>query len=169
MMIALIAYGLAQATATAPSQVSSAPQLPSWMAGCWMAQEPDGTRTEECWTVPRGAMMLASSHRFNGQRTLSFEHMRIERQGETLALVALPNGTNPTRFAFVPPAGQGGPTSVTFENLDNSYPQRIGYGQGDGGTMVATISMADGSRAISWTFRRPGQVSTPAPTNSGQR
>jgi Domain of unknown function (DUF6265) len=169
MMIALLAYGLAQATTAAPTEVDPTPSLPLWLAGCWMAQEVAGPRTEECWTVPRGAMMLASSHRFNGQRTLSFEHMRIERQSESLALIALPNGANPTRFALVLPTTGSGAASVTFENLENSYPQRITYAQVDGGAILATISMADGRRAISWTFRRSGQATPPPPANAAQQ
>lgn len=135
-----------------------APLLPSWMAGCWMA-EGDGNQTEECWTVPRGAMMLASSHTFVPGDTRAFEHMRIVREGGTLVFIAQPGGNLPVRFVLTPNA-MGSLTArqtVAFRNLANDYPQIIQYYSEADGSMIAEISMADGSRSQRWVFRRVGQ------------
>jgi Domain of unknown function (DUF6265) len=155
MMIALIAYGLAQAAIPGPTEARPTPALPLWLAGCWMAQEPDGTRTEECWTVPRGTMILGSSHRFAAGRSLSFEHMRIAVANGTLTFMAQPGGSATTRFALSSSATEPGRASLTFENPENDYPQRIRYAQGETGTILTTISQIDGSRSYSWTLRRP--------------
>ena len=63
--------------------------------------------------------------------------------------IAQPGGGAPVAFGLV----RHGTTSATFENAAHDYPQRIHYAR-DGETMTATISAIDGSKAISWTFRR---------------
>lgn len=133
-----------------------APPLPGWLAGCWMAER-DDTRTEECWTVPRGEMMLASSHTFVAGDTRSFEHKRIVREGATLVFIAQPGGAPPTRFPMVGTGLSSPADGIMFQNLANDYPQRIRYAQAADGTMIAEISQADGSRPMRWVFRRPGQ------------
>jgi hypothetical protein len=60
-----------------------------------------------------------------------------------------PGGRAPVLFPLV----ASGRTSATFENRAHDYPQRITYRR-NGNVMVATLSLADGSRPISWTFRR---------------
>lgn len=155
MMLALIAYGLAQAAISASGQTHPTATLPDWMAGCWIAQEPDGTRTEECWTVPRGTIILGSSHRFREGRTISFEHMRIAIDNGTLTFLAQPGGAATTRFALASSASAPSLASLTFENPENDYPQRIRYAQTETGTIIATISQIDSSRSVSWTLRRP--------------
>ncbi len=152
---------LAMSGPAALGQTPAAPvaptALPIWMAGCWITEaDASGARSEECWTVPRGEMMLGSGHHFNGARTLSFEHMRIERVDGALVFVALPGGETPTRFAGQPSAandGQG--DSVLFVNVDNGYPQRIRYWR-DGEQLLAEISFLDGRERVRWRFRRAG-------------
>lgn len=152
MMTLLLALMQAAPAAPAPDGPIASP-LPGWMAGCWMA-EGEGHRVEECWTVPRGQMMLASAHAFNGPRTLMFEHMRIVREDASLVYIAQPRGAPPTRFAMLGTAAPTPAGGVTFQNLANDYPQRISYRM-VGTEMVAEIAMADGSRLQRWTFRRP--------------
>ena len=55
MPLALSALPLALMAAP----VEKLPALPAWMAGCWVHVQ--GERwTEECWTTPRGGVMLGS-------------------------------------------------------------------------------------------------------------
>jgi hypothetical protein len=146
----------AQAQAQAPAPDPAPPELPRWMAGCWIARHEGETRSEECWTMPRGAMMLGSGHMFAGPVTRSFEHMRIIREGDTLVFVAQPGGAPPTRFALeahVAPGGDG-PARLSFVNAANDYPQRVTYRLVAGG-LEAEIAMLDGSRPMRWSFRRP--------------
>lgn len=139
------------ATLAALVLAAGAPALPEWMAGCW--EQLDGTRwTEECWTVPRGGIMLGGSRTGTGDRTTEWEVNQIVRDdpatGAPLTFYAAPGGTRRTAFAWSPDAGPG----LTFRNATNDYPQRIRYWR-EGALLRAEIAMADGSRAMRWTYR----------------
>lgn len=155
MMISLLAALLAAAQ-PAPEAPPPLP-LPGWMAGCWMA-EGRTSRTEECWTVPRGAMMLASSHSFAAHHSFAFEHMRIVQENGTLVYIAQPGGASPTRFPMLGVVAATAADGITFQNSAHDYPQRIHYRIVEG-ALVAEISMADGSHPQRWTFRRPSSGS----------
>ena len=121
----------------------------AWMAGQWSREE--GERwTEESWTLPRGSVMLGHSRSGRGDSLREFEFLRIAAESDgTPAYLAQPGGGAPVAFRLVRRDG----TSATFENAAHDYPQRIHYVR-DGDTMTATISAIDGSKAISWAFRR---------------
>lgn len=137
-------------------QAAGEPQLPGWMAGCW--EQRTGDRwTEECWTSPRGGLMLGSSRSGRGDRVLEWESLRIQRDSEAgggrivpLAYLASPGGRGWTAFVWSPSPEPG----VTFLNAAHDYPQRIRYWR-EGEALVAEISLADGSRPRRWRFRRP--------------
>ena len=124
--------------------------LPGWMAGCWITKAcATGRRSEECWTVARGAMMLGSGHLFDAGKSIRFEHMRIVREGGTIAFIAQPGGAPPTRFRLETQSA----TAVSFINETNDYPQRVIYRLVDG-SLQAEIAMKDGSRVTRWRFKR---------------
>jgi hypothetical protein len=129
------------------------PELPGWMAGCW--EQRSGERwAEECWTAPRGGMMLGTGRAGVGEQVSSWETMRIAR-GETgtdgvplpMAFVGAPSGLGWTVFAWSPSEGEG----VEFANAAHDYPQRIRYWR-EGDKLRARISVLDGSRAVEWTY-----------------
>lgn len=120
--------------------------MPSWMAGCWEMHE--GERwAEECWTAPRDGQMLGSGRTGGPDGIRSFEFMRIEREGESLAFRAAPGGSGWTSFTA---AADG--AGVTFVNAENDYPNRVRYWR-EGGELRAEISQLDGSDAVRFTFR----------------
>jgi hypothetical protein len=149
-MVKLPVLAMALAALPQPAFAQGA-ELPGWMAGCWEMR--DGDRwAEECWTIPRGGQMIGSGRAGTGDEVRSFEHMRIERdETGTLAFLASPGGEGWTPFTAVAEAGEG----VTFENAANDYPQRVRYWR-EGELLKAEILRKDGSRAMSWTFRRMG-------------
>ena len=51
--------------------------MPAWMAGCWEHKGADSW-TEECWTAPRGGIMLGSGRSGTGGVLDSWEVMQIE-------------------------------------------------------------------------------------------
>lgn len=120
-----------------------------WMTGRWLTGE-NGRWTEEVWAGPRGGTLMGFSWSGEGTAIGQYEYLRIQtdEDGEPMYL-ASPNGGAATGFYLVRTEG----TSATFENREHDYPQRIRYVR-DGDTMTATISAIDGSRAMSWTFRR---------------
>jgi hypothetical protein len=125
------------------------------MAGCWEQKQADSW-TEECWTRPRGGMMLGSGRSGHGDVIDDWETMQIVLdQGSDdgpvvrMAFWAAPNGGSRTLFGWQPDEEPG----LTFFNLANDYPQRIRYWR-EGDALMAEISMADGSKRVRWTYRR---------------
>lgn len=134
-------------------------RLPAWMGGCWIETRGE-TWTEECWTGPRGGIMLGSGRSGHGDTLLSWETMQIvldaPRPGmpnAPLAFFASPRGASRTMFVWRPGIGEG--DGVGFENPANGFPQRIRYWRA-GDRLMAEIAMLDGSRAIRFEYRRPG-------------
>lgn len=152
-----IAAAMVLAVPAAASAQSAEPQLPAWMAGCWEMR--DGERwAEECWTIPRGGMMLGSGRVGVGERVTGWENMRIaldEPAGEgaaaRMAFIAAPGGSGWTTFAWSPSEDAG----LTFHNAANDYPQRVRYWR-EGELLKAEVSLEDGGNATRWTFRRMG-------------
>lgn len=149
-----VSAGLAAQDAPPPAAGAEAVALPGWLAGCWISGGEGDARTEECWTAPRGSMVLGSGHGFTGTRTRSFEHMRIEQVDGSLVFVAQPGGSPPTRFALqATRVGTELRDGLLFVNVANDYPQRVQYWR-EGDELVAEISQIDGSNAMRWRFRR---------------
>ena len=106
----------------------------SWMAGSWTG-ESRGIQMEEHWTTPKGNSMVGI-HRDTGKgRTLLFEFLRIEQQGDQIVYLSMPNGRSPaTPFPLKEVSG----TRVVFENPSHDFPQRIIYWK-DGNDLRARI------------------------------
>lgn len=129
--------------------------LPAWMAGCWEHRSGESW-TEECWTRPRGGIMLGSGRSGTGGVLDSWEAMQIEMV-ETddpvispLTFYGAPGGTNRTAFYWQRASREPG---VTFVNAGHDYPQRIRYWR-DGKHLMAEVSLADGSKARRWRYSR---------------
>jgi hypothetical protein len=139
---------LALATAIAPSI-----HLLDWMQGSWRTEvriAKDGARwTEELWTEPAFGTLLGVGRSIGGLRTRSFDFMRIAQDNKGIAFFGAPNGAPAVRFPLV----SFGTLRLEFANPNHDYPQRIVY-QRRGNTLTATISLMDGSKRVSWTYRR---------------
>lgn len=120
-----------------------------WLAGRWLA-ESNGRWTEENWSAPRAGVMLGHSRSGRGEALREFEFLRLAADADgALAYFAQPGGRPPIAFRLVASEGM----SVTFENPRHDFPQRIRYVR-NGESLTATISLIDGSNAMSWSFRR---------------
>lgn len=135
----------------------SAQELPGWMAGCWVESE-GANWTEECWTGPRGGIMLGSARTGEGEGLRFWETMQIVANQKNedgpvwpLVLWASPLGEQRTMFTWTASDAPG----VTFENAVNDYPQRIRYWR-EGDLLKAEISMLDGSNRRGWSYRMMG-------------
>ena len=121
----------------------------AWMAGRWESASGESW-TEEIWAPPRGSMIIGLNRSGEGDRLGGFEFLRIVVGEDGVpTYVAQPGGGAPVSFRLVAREG----TSAVFENRAHDYPQRIRYRR-DGDRMEATVSLADGSQPLSWTFRR---------------
>ena len=138
---------LAAQAAASPTQMP----LPTFLAGC--REERSETRwTEECWTGPRGDLMMGSGRSGTGSKVASWEWMRIERAADGVPVFfASPRGAPPVAFRAVSASA----TEIVFANPAHDYPQRIRYARTARG-IEAEISLADGSKAQRWTFAASG-------------
>jgi len=152
-MAAIAGIALCMSPASAAS--GDAPDLPGWLAGCWtMGEAADWT--DECWSSARAGSMFGFSRTGAGEQRRFFEFMRIERSAADgkgaaakMGFIVNQGGSTWTRFEWQASTEPG----VTFENTANDYPQRIRYWR-EGEQLLAEISLADGSKAHRFTYRR---------------
>lgn len=148
-MIGRTARVMAAVLGLASPAMAAAPAMPGWLSGCW-AEEKGPNWTEECWSGPRAGIMLGGGRSGRGEQLQSWEIMEIERTPDgTVTLYAQPKGA--ARVAF--PMTAAGERDITFLNPGHDYPQRVRYWR-VGMDLNAEISLADGSKAIRWHYKR---------------
>jgi Domain of unknown function (DUF6265) len=131
--------------------------LPEWMAGCWEHRS-ENRWTEECWTDPRGGIMLGTGRSGSGGVLDSWEVMQIEMVEtddpaiDPLTFYGAPKGENRTGFVWARASKEPG---ITFVNAAHDYPQRIRYWR-EGRDLMAEVSLADGSKAQRWRYAPKG-------------
>ena len=131
-----------------PGAAPAAGGLPDWLAGRWCTAEGGPTRTCEQWQPAAGGMMLGTSQTVKGGKTVAFEFLRIGLDGDTAVYLPQPGGKPPVPFRAV-----AGAEGITFVNAAHDYPQRIRYWR-EGKLLMAETSLADGSNANRWSYRR---------------
>ena len=142
------AISLAGLAATALAN-DPATQMPlDWLVGGWVHQQKDRW-TEEWWTPARAGLMLGASRSGAGDRLSEFEHLRIMSGPGGAVYQAQPGGRPTVAFK----EERRSANEISFANAEHDYPQRITYSR-NGETLTASISMMDGSRRLSWTYRR---------------
>jgi hypothetical protein len=116
-----------------------------WMTGCWTHERYD---QREVWSEDLGGLKFGYgvNRDANGKVTF-FEDLRIENRPGGAVYIASPRGTAPTEFVETERTG----LSITFENPDHDYPQKITY-SGNRVSLVATISTIDDDRVQSWAM-----------------
>ena len=139
---------LAALTMAAPA---SAQALPDWLQGKWCA-DPDekGRQTCETWAGDQDALTGISEMRVADGPVQVLERMRIAADAGRLVFHADPTGQDGGDFFA---ASDQPAQAVRFENASHDYPQVVRYWR-EGETLRAEISLADGSEARNWTFRR---------------
>lgn len=124
--------------------------MPAFLAGCWEQRREEQSWTEECWTDPRGGLMIGSGRDGQGDAIRHWEWMRIESSADgAVTFYGSPKGAPAVGFK----ATQSDGNSVTFVNASHDYPQRVHYVRTTTG-IDAEVSLADGSKAERWSYRR---------------
>jgi hypothetical protein len=121
----------------------------AFLTGHWVqARGPE--RQEEQWLPPHAGTMLGVARASDGERTVFFEFLRIEKQAEAIVYLASPLGRDPpTPFTLV----TAEPNKAVFENPAHDHPQRITYWL-VGEKLHAAVEKLDGSKRNEWTFVR---------------
>jgi hypothetical protein len=120
----------------------------AWMAGSWSGSA-RGIEMEEHWTAPKGDSMIGIHRDVGKGRTMSFEFLRIEQQGDQIVYLSMPNGRSPaTPF----PLKDASANRVVFENPKHDFPQRIIYWK-DGNDLRARIEGTMNGKAGSEEWR----------------
>ncbi|HYB94830.1 MAG TPA: DUF6265 family protein [Vicinamibacterales bacterium] len=126
----------------------------AWLAGSWSGTT-RGIEMEEHWTAPKGNSMIGVHRDVGKGKTLLFEFLRIEQQGDQIVYLSMPGGRSPaTPFPLKEASG----TRVVFENPTHDFPQRIIYWK-DGNNLRARIEGTLNGKAGSeeWTWS-PGSL-----------
>lgn len=149
------------AVALAVSSLAGASQAPkptlsdlAWMAGSWSGVA-QGIEAEEHWTAPKGNSMIGIHRDVGKGRTMMFEFLRIEQQGDQIVYLSMPAGRSPAApFALKELSG----TRVVFENAAHDFPQRIIYWK-EGNDLRARIEGTLKGKAASEEWRwSPGAL-----------
>lgn len=114
-----------------------------WLAGCWLAQSPDGRNAaEEHWMTPRGGLMVGMSRTIRGGEARSYELLTIREEDGRLVYHAVPSGQAPTDF----PARLVEDSRLEFVNSEHDFPRKIVYTRtGDDQIEAAVFGEVDGS------------------------
>lgn len=131
----------------------------AWLAGCWESRRGE-RHVEEQWMAPEGGSMLGMGRTVRGERTVEFEFMRIDTDGDALVFTSRPSGQAEASFRSVRITD----SSVLFENLEHDFPQRILYERQKDGSLLARIEGKDNGTDMQVEFpmtpaRCPGRRS----------
>lgn len=148
-----LACALASLSLRAQAPAASLDRL-AWMAGGW--QMTRGARCiEEHWTAPSSNVLTGMSRALDGNRTASFEFLRIEARADGVFYVAQPGGRPPMDFRL---SGEPGDELVFLNPGHADHLKRIVYRR-DGEGMSARVEGEDNGRAfaVEYPYRRgPG-------------
>lgn len=124
----------------------------AWLAGCWAPEKGDPGSLEH-WLPPAGGTMLGVSRTVKNGQTVEFEFMqlRVNADGQ-LVFIALPSGQKQATFV----ASNVSKDSVTFENPQHDFPQKVSYRLEPTGRLVGRIEGPRGGtvRSIEFPMRR---------------
>jgi hypothetical protein len=112
----------------------------AWLAGCWKAENSEPGSVEH-WLPAAGGTMLGMSRTVKNGKTVEFEFMQLRLNAEgKLVFIALPSGQRETTFV----ASAVAKDSVTFENPQHDFPQKVIYRLESADRLIGRI---EGTRA----------------------
>lgn len=138
----------------------------SWLSGCWAAEGGEPGSVEH-WLPPAGGTMLGLSRTVSKGKTVEHEFLQIRANAEgRLIYIALPSGQKETTFTLSG-AAEG---TVTFENPQHDFPQRVSYRLLPGHRLAARIEgLRNGVlRGIDFPMKRVSCDPPQSPTGTQQ-
>lgn len=147
---ALAVFCVVLLTTQASTQTPTLADL-SWMSGDWQTAPGGKTQIEEHWTQAAGASMMGMGRTVAGDKTVEFEYVRIEQRADGIYYVAHPKARCPgTDFKLT----RASATEAVFENPQHDFPKRVIYRKTAEDALTATIDGGEGTKAISFAYRR---------------
>jgi hypothetical protein len=123
----------------------------AWISGSWQTEPGARRQIEEHWTVAAGATMMGMSRTVAGEKTVEFEYLRIEQRADGIYYVAHPKARCPgTDFKLT----RASANEAVFENPQHDFPKRIIYHKGADDSLTASIDGGEGTKTISYAYRR---------------
>ena len=123
----------------------------AWISGDWQTAPGGRAQIDEHWTKAAGASMMGLSRTVAGDKTVEFEYLRIEQRADGIYYVAHPKASCPgTDFKLT----RASETEAVFENPEHDFPKRIIYRKGADDSLTATIDGGEGSKPMSFAYRR---------------
>lgn len=122
-----------------------------WLVGHWCTEPKNGTATCETWKPMEKGRMHGTGTTRAGTFVKTNETMTIIVDESGTVFHAEPAGQKPTDFPMR--KFDAAARSIVFEDATHDYPQRVHYWR-EGETLMAEISLLDGSKAMRWSFRR---------------
>jgi hypothetical protein len=128
-----------------------APQLPTWLAGCW-ERRTGNLETLEMWMPPAGALMLGASRTLADGALREYEQLILRAEGGKLIYTASPSGQETASFTSTAVTD----SSFIVENPQHDFPQRIIYRRRGADSLVARIEGpgSSGTRGFDFPMRR---------------
>ncbi|HEY0686825.1 MAG TPA: DUF6265 family protein [Steroidobacter sp.] len=124
----------------------------AWLAGCWQSEKGEPGSGEH-WLPPAGGAMFGVSRTVKNGKTVEFEfvQLRVNADGK-LVFIALPSGQKEATFV----ASALDDRSVTFENPQHDFPQKVIYRLQPDGRLVARIEGTRGGalRGVDFPMKR---------------
>lgn len=120
----------------------------AFMAGCWT-----GPGTFEMWMKPDGGAVLGAGRTIKDYKVVATEFFSVSETADTVILnvqLRLAEKTTPFRAKEITES------SVTFENPEHDYPQRIIYRKQADGSLLGRIEGTQNGkpRAIDYPMKR---------------
>ena len=147
----LLAGSVVLSGSRSAARVSSPIEQARWLAGCWELQR--GNRTGfEMWMPPAGGIMMGASRTVSGGKVVEWERLQLSEQDGRMIYTSLPSGQAEASFTSTSLTD----SSVTVENLQHDFPQRIIYRKHGADSLVARIEGPgqNGTRGIDFPMRR---------------
>lgn len=134
--------------------VAAEPDVTSlaWLAGCWQAESGEAGSGEH-WLPPAGGTMFGVSRTVKNGKTVAYEFVQVRLNADgKLVYIALPSGQKEATFV----ASAVGANSVTFENPEHDFPQKVIYSLQSDGLLIARIEGTQGAklRGVDFSMKR---------------
>ncbi|MBT8185450.1 MAG: hypothetical protein KJN76_11470 [Eudoraea sp.] len=117
------------------------------LTGRWISKAWDG-QLEEVWMLDENKHLLQRATYTEQGKVLYKASSKIERIDKELILFSIITGNNPKIFK----ASSESPTSITFENTEYGYPNKLVYSFKADGTYHRTISGIENGEVKNYTF-----------------